>query len=372
MSDSSAPETKSADAATLVSAKSYTDAQIAAIPPVDISGKANKTYVDSQDAAKLVEAKAYATITPNANTQEEQSAGYSINRGRVLNISGSTGFRPGKAKAVISSSNTTSVLTDSLNPTISSLGTTTVNKVANISTFLDSGDVIQIDDEKMLVYKTPIISGGVDTGVLIYYIIRGLDGTIPSYHANGSVVRKVNVSYYITNIQVIDGGYGYVTPPRVVSYGGEGSGLVARAVITNNSISSFVIDNPGLGYEYPPEIKLEAPGIQIGQRIQQYQNFGATGIWVTGVIEEWDSDNNLLYVLKDPQPIEGGISPEFNNTDIDYHGINIKVGGQTNWTYTEGFTAGSIVTGATGVDVITYNTRGKQISSVPESEFNIF
>lgn len=41
----------SKDAAKLLEAKAYTDAQIAAIPPVDISGKADKSYVDSQDAA---------------------------------------------------------------------------------------------------------------------------------------------------------------------------------------------------------------------------------------------------------------------------------------------------------------------------------
>jgi hypothetical protein len=41
----------SKDAAKLLEAKAYTDAQIAAIPPVDISGKANTSYVDSQDAA---------------------------------------------------------------------------------------------------------------------------------------------------------------------------------------------------------------------------------------------------------------------------------------------------------------------------------
>lgn len=49
----------SQDEAKLVEAKSYTDAQIAAIPAVDISGKADKTYVDTQDGQVLVDAKAY-------------------------------------------------------------------------------------------------------------------------------------------------------------------------------------------------------------------------------------------------------------------------------------------------------------------------
>jgi hypothetical protein len=41
----------SKDAAKLAEAKAYTDAKIAAIPPLDISGKADRSYVDSQDAA---------------------------------------------------------------------------------------------------------------------------------------------------------------------------------------------------------------------------------------------------------------------------------------------------------------------------------
>ena len=330
----------------------------------------------------LTEAKAYATIVPNTVSQEEQSSVYSESRGRVLNLTGATGFRTAKARAVISSLSNTSVLTDSLdisslypNIAISSLGSSDINKVANINTFLDSGDIIQINEEKMLVIKTPVISAGVDTGLLIYYIIRGVEGTVPSYHSKGSTVRKVNSSYYITDIEVIDGGYGYITPPRVVSYGGEGSGLSVRAVLTNNSISSFVIDDVGLGYEYAPQIKIEAPEFRIGERINQYQNFGATGILVSGVIEEWDKDNNLLYILKDTQSIEGGVSTEYNNSsNLDYGGINITIdGGSTNWSYTKGYTsAGATGVGATGIDIVNYNTKGKQISFVAESEINIF
>jgi len=47
------------DAQNLVDAKAYTDAEIAAIPTVDVSAKADKTYVDAQDAQNLVDAKAY-------------------------------------------------------------------------------------------------------------------------------------------------------------------------------------------------------------------------------------------------------------------------------------------------------------------------
>lgn len=49
----------SQDVIALQAAKDYADAQIAAIPPVDLSGKADISYVDSQDAQVLVDAKAY-------------------------------------------------------------------------------------------------------------------------------------------------------------------------------------------------------------------------------------------------------------------------------------------------------------------------
>ena len=59
---------------------------------------------------------------------------------------------------------------------------------------------------------------------------------------------------------------------------------------------------------------------------------------------------------------------------LDYGGINITIdGGSTNWSYTKGYTsAGATGVGATGIDIVSYNTKGKQISFVAESEINIF
>jgi len=46
----------------IVEAKAYTDSQIAAIPPVDLSSYETISNVDSKDAANLVEAKAYTDL----------------------------------------------------------------------------------------------------------------------------------------------------------------------------------------------------------------------------------------------------------------------------------------------------------------------
>ena len=51
------------------------------------------------------------------------------------------------------------------------------------------------------------------------------------------------------NITVTNGGSGYSTPPTVTISGGSGTGATAHAVVTNGSVTSVVLDNPGTGYQ---------------------------------------------------------------------------------------------------------------------------
>ena len=61
-----------AEAQALVDAKAYTDAQISAIPAVDLSSYETIANVDSKDAAKLLEAKAYADqVSMDAQTASQ-------------------------------------------------------------------------------------------------------------------------------------------------------------------------------------------------------------------------------------------------------------------------------------------------------------
>lgn len=63
---------ESGDAETLESSKDYTDAQISAIPAVDLSSYETIANVDSKDAAKLLEAKAYADqVSMDAQTASQ-------------------------------------------------------------------------------------------------------------------------------------------------------------------------------------------------------------------------------------------------------------------------------------------------------------
>lgn len=51
------------------------------------------------------------------------------------------------------------------------------------------------------------------------------------------------------NITVTNGGSGYGTAPSVTISGGSGHGATAHAVVTNGSVTSVVLDNPGVGYQ---------------------------------------------------------------------------------------------------------------------------
>jgi hypothetical protein len=84
------------------------------------------------------------------------------------------------------------------------------------------------------------------------------DGKIKSYDSGISVYPWKfwldNVGFEITEINLIDGGSGYLTAPEVVISSISGSGATARAFVVNGSVSRIVLLTSGSGY-------LEAPTI---------------------------------------------------------------------------------------------------------------
>jgi len=154
----------------------------------------------------------------------------------------------------------------------------------------------------------------------------------------------------ITGITVIAGasGAGYVETPRVTLNGGGAtitysgttvtdSGGQAYAEVSGGSVVSIVLTTNGLDYTSPPSVVIDAPGIRKGCRVIQ----PSTG--AQGSVDEWDQDNNLLYIFKDP------VSPDFTASTLSCNGLNIPV---------------ASVSG-------NYSTRGKRIKSIQESEINI-
>ena len=72
-----------------------------------------------------------------------------------------------------------------------------------------------------------------------------------------------NAGYEITDIKLISGGSGYVTAPEVVFTSKSGSGVLAKAFISNGSVNRVVLINPGSGYYAAPTITLNG-GLGVG------------------------------------------------------------------------------------------------------------
>ena len=165
---------------------------------------------------------------------------------------------------------------------------------------------------------------------------------------NTAQAKAIIANESITGITVTDAGAGYVETPRVTLNGGGAvitysgttvtdTGGSAYAVLSGGTVASIGLTSNGLGYTSAPTVVIDPPGIRKGCRVIQ----SATG--AQGSVDEWDQDNNLLYIFKDP------VSPDFTASTLSCNGLNIPV---------------ASVSG-------NYSTRGKRIKSIQESEINI-
>ena len=165
---------------------------------------------------------------------------------------------------------------------------------------------------------------------------------------NTAQAKAIIVNESITGITVTDAGAGYVETPRVTLNGGGAvitysgttvtdTGGKAYAILSGGTVASIGLTSNGLGYTSAPSVVIDPPGIRKGCRVIQ----SATG--AQGSVDEWDQDNNLLYIFKDP------VSPDFTASTLSCNGLNIPV---------------ASVSG-------NYSTRGKRIKSIQDSEINI-
>ena len=72
-----------------------------------------------------------------------------------------------------------------------------------------------------------------------------------------------NAGYQITSLALIDGGQGYLSPPKVTIESNSGSGAVAKAYISNGRVNRIELLNQGSGYLSAPTVTLEG-GLNIG------------------------------------------------------------------------------------------------------------
>ena len=142
----------------------------------------------------------------------------------------------------------------------------------------------------------------------------------------------------VTKITITNGGQGYTTIPGIkLNNGGYSTRATATTTINSGVVLSSVVTGIGQGYSSAPVVVIDSPGFKRGDRVTQ------TNTNAIGTIDQWDTTNNLLYIIKDT------FFHEFNSTPNLYYGININVDS------IQGFN----------------NTLGKRIKSIQESEINI-
>jgi formylglycine-generating enzyme required for sulfatase activity len=80
-----------------------------------------------------------------------------------------------------------------------------------------------------------------------------------SSNTNSAVASAVIVGGFLTKINLISGGAGYFTEPKVTITGGGGNGATAKAFLTGDRVTSIVILTAGTGYSTSPDVIVESP-----------------------------------------------------------------------------------------------------------------
>lgn len=68
-----------------------------------------------------------------------------------------------------------------------------------------------------------------------------------------------NPKYFLSSVDVLDGGYGYQQEPSITFSGGGGSGAAGRAQIRSGRIQSVEVQQYGSGYTSAPSVAASAP-----------------------------------------------------------------------------------------------------------------
>lgn len=136
--------------------------------------------------------------------------------------------------------------------------------IANGGTSYRVGDVLTVIGGAG--QSATVTVGRVSTSGAVLEAAVGLSGlytSLPSLSDADTTVQPaggsgctLNLSMGIARITLVSGGSGYVAPP-VVEIIGDGTGAVARAIISAGVVTDFVIVNSGSGYTTAPIISLD-------------------------------------------------------------------------------------------------------------------
>lgn len=121
-------------------------------------------------------------------------------------------------------------------------------KVADIKYYETTGSVTLL---KTIPITIPRVEKLAYTSPQAYEVVIELPAGVTDVPGPGSqaTATATVVAGVITQIDVVNGGYGYVAAPDVEIYDTNGgAGATARAVVTNGEVSSIVVNDGGSGY----------------------------------------------------------------------------------------------------------------------------
>ena len=134
--------------------------------------------------------------------------------------------------------------------------------------FLDNGTAVQVQESSgaittiSAVPNTFYVGGGslpacCATGG--QYLLIGNNNTANDYWIwDGAALYGAGTIAPV--IVITDGGSGYTSLPTVTPYGGSGSGIVVTPTITNGSVTSLTVNNPGTGYQPGDVVQFQFSG----------------------------------------------------------------------------------------------------------------
>ena len=116
-----------------------------------------------------------------------------------------------------------------------------------------------------LLYNTPLEKGIYLSGVSSSPSVQFRDPTNLANIVDGVYIEELpSATYGVDTISVINPGFNYQSTPTVTILG-DGTGAVARAIVSGGNIKSIVVDSPGINYTSATAVITPAYGDTTGQ-----------------------------------------------------------------------------------------------------------
>ena len=198
-------------------------------------------------------------------------------------------------------------------------------------------------------WASAVYGGG--EGATAIAIVGGLGGSgavltavLGEFNTNGDPLAD-----QVASVTIVDGGFGYTTPPTIVFTSASGSGAVATATVLDGVIQSVTVEIPGSGYLTVPTVAAATDRVSEIQVLTAGRNYvsGTTSVTITGGggssatvaafgVTEDDSEitNGGVYrLVVDNQGSNYTSTPTVTILDTEAKWVAIRTGGGANAAY---------------------------------------